>query len=133
MAGIANCSRILTDPEGPYNYTASQALAAFADLSLYTNGEPCPMCAAGIRQAGFRELVYGTRIDTLIERGWGQIRIKSSEVFRQSYDLPRITRLVGQVLANESDPLFSWQYDPSYKCPKGCSRDADATTCTAED
>ncbi len=40
---------------------------------------------------------------------------------------------VGQVLANESDPLFSWQYDPSYKCPKGCSRDADATTCTIKE
>lgn len=43
MAAIANCTAVLTDPSGPYNLTASEALDAFAELSLYTNAESCPM------------------------------------------------------------------------------------------
>lgn len=43
MAAIANCTARLTDPNGPYNLTASKAQAAFTQLSLYTNAESCPM------------------------------------------------------------------------------------------
>ena len=46
IAAIANCTAVMTDPEGPYNYTASQAQAAFKQLSLYTNAESCPMVSA---------------------------------------------------------------------------------------
>lgn len=122
MAAISNCSSILTDPKGPYNLTATEAAAAFADLSLYTNAESCPMCASAIRWAGFREYIYGTSIDRLIEKGWGQIRISSLDIFQQSFDLPYQSRLIAEVLTNETDPYFLWQYDPSYPCPKGCAR-----------
>jgi len=122
MAAITNCSTILTDPKGKYKLTPSQALNAFADLSLYTNAESCPMCASAIRWAGFREYIYRTSIDTLIEKGWGQIRISSIDVVAQSFDLSKPTRLLGEVLANETDPYFLWQFDPSYKCPSGCKR-----------
>lgn len=122
MAAISNCSSVLTDPNGPYRLTATEAAAAFADLSLYTNAESCPMCASAVRWAGFREYIYGTSIDTLIEKGWGQIRIGSVDVFRQSFDLPHQSRLVAEVLTNETDPYFLWQYDPSYPCPTGCER-----------
>lgn len=53
MAAISNCSSILTDPNGPYNLTASEAEDAFSQLSLYTNAESCPMCASAIRWAGY--------------------------------------------------------------------------------
>ncbi|KAI1461024.1 cytosine deaminase [Annulohypoxylon moriforme] len=122
MSAIANCTRILTDPSGPYKLSPSEASAAFSSLSLYTNAESCPMCASAIRWAGFREYVYGTTIDTLIAKGWGQIRIPSVEVFQQSFDLPHSSRLIAGVLTNETDPYFFWQNDPSYPCPKGCSR-----------
>ena len=122
IAVIRNCSEVLTDPEGPYNLSPSEALSAFSQLSLYTNAESCPMCASAIRWAGFKEYIYGTSIDTLIEKGWGQIRISSLEVFRESFDLGSATRLVGEVLTNETDPYFLWQYDPDYACPEGCAR-----------
>ncbi|KAJ5464324.1 guanine deaminase [Penicillium daleae] len=131
IAAIKNCTSILTDPHGKFRMSASEAQDAFADLTLYTNAESCPMCASAIRWAGFREYVYGTSIDTLIQNGWGQIRISSFDVFEASFDLPSHARLMGNVLTNETDPYFLWQYDPSYPCPHGCSRTRDGTSCKA--
>lgn len=122
MAAINNCTKILTDPSGPYGYTPSEAQEAFTQLSLYTNGESCPMCAAAIQWTGFREYIYGTSIDTLIKKGWDQIRIPSYEIFQQAFDQGSTPRIVAEVLTNETDPLFQWQFDPEYKCPKGCGR-----------
>ncbi|KAL1937572.1 hypothetical protein VTO73DRAFT_13067 [Trametes versicolor] len=131
IAAIQNCTAILTDPMGPYNLTGTQAIAAFADLTLYTNAESCPMCASAIRWAGFREYVYGTSIATLIEQGWGQIRIPSTDIIRESADLPNSVRMLGGVLETETDPLFSWQFDPSAPCPQGCARPAEGGSCVA--
>jgi tRNA(Arg) A34 adenosine deaminase TadA len=129
MSAISNCSTILTDANGSYKLTPANAILALADLSIYTNAESCPMCASAIRWAGFREYIYGTSIDTLIEKGWGQIHISSMEVFQQSFDLPHLTRLLAEVLTNETDPYFLWQFDPSQPCPTGCVRTGG--TCTA--
>ncbi|KAK1995102.1 cytidine deaminase-like protein [Colletotrichum falcatum] len=123
MAAINNCSAIFVDPEGPFRMTPAEALAAFADLTLYTNAESCPMCASAIRWAGFREYVYGTSIDALVQKGWGQIRVSSGYIFARSTGLPRQTALVGPVLTNETDVFFGWQYVPDAPCPRGCSRD----------
>ncbi|KAL2415800.1 hypothetical protein ABEF94_004749 [Exophiala dermatitidis] len=131
IAAIKNCSEILTDPSGPYNMTALEAQTAFSSLSLYTNAESCPMCASAIRWAGFKEYIYGTSIETLIAQGWGQIRISSVDVFSQSFDLTYPTRLIGEVLTNETDPYFLWQYNPSYPCPAGCHR-GTAGSCTTD-
>ncbi|KAI1499452.1 cytidine deaminase-like protein [Biscogniauxia marginata] len=122
ISAINNCSNILKDLEGPHALSPSDAAAALTELSIYTNAESCPMCASAIRYAGFKEYIYGTSIDKLVERGWSQIHISSLEVFRQSFDLPHPSRLINDVLANETDPYFSWQYDSTYPCPKGCSR-----------
>ncbi|CAJ2510689.1 Uu.00g063140.m01.CDS01 [Anthostomella pinea] len=130
MAAISNCSSILADPNGPYSLSPSEALAAFTDLSLYTNAESCPMCASAIRWAGFKEYVYGSSIDKLVEKGWAQIHVWSLEIFQQSLDLPNPGHLIGGVLTNETDPYFSWQFDAAYPCPKGCSR-VDGS-CTAQ-
>ncbi|EXJ90444.1 hypothetical protein A1O1_03546 [Capronia coronata CBS 617.96] len=131
IAAIKNCSEVLTDPSGPYNMTPSEAQQAFTSLSLYTNAESCPMCASAIRWAGFKEYIYGTSIETLIAQGWGQIRVSSVDVFSQSFDLTYPTRLIGELLTNETDPYFLWQYNPSYPCPSGCHRGSSGS-CTAE-
>lgn len=126
MVAINNCTKILTDPQGEYRLSAAEVSEIWPTLSLYTNAESCPMCASAIRWAGFREYIYGTSINTLIDKGWGQIRISSVDVFRQSFDLPNAGRLIADVLSNETDPYFSWQFDPESPCPDGCSR-ADGT------
>lgn len=43
MAAIENCTAVLTDPEGRFKLSTTEAQAAFADLTLYTNAESCPM------------------------------------------------------------------------------------------
>lgn len=107
-------------------------------------------CASAIRWGGFKEYIFGTTIEYLIERGefplihtrarvqvlkkvagWGQIRISSYDVFEKSFELSPATRMLGEVLTNATDPLFSWQYDMSYPCPSGCSRNAAGTSCAA--
>ena len=82
-------------------------------------------CASAIRWSGFAEYIYATSIDTLFEKGWGQISISSKEVFEESLKLPGKTFLVADVLVNETDSLFSWQYDESYPCPAGCAREGE--------
>ncbi|KAE8150451.1 cytidine deaminase-like protein [Aspergillus avenaceus] len=131
IAAIQNCTDILTDPQGRFRLTPLKALNAFADLTLYTNAESCPMCASAIRWAGFKEYVYGTSIDTLVRNGWGQIRISSHEVFQASSDLSSSTRLIGGVLASETNPFFLWQFNSSYPCPGGCSRSEATGRCRA--
>ncbi|KID98029.1 guanine deaminase, partial [Metarhizium majus ARSEF 297] len=130
VAAISNCSKILTDPNGKYKLTAQESIAAFAELSLYTNAESCTMCASALEWAGFKEYIYGTSIDTLTKHGWTQIQIPSVEVLRQSFDLQTNTRLIPGILANETDPYFLWQYNPAEKCPKNCVR--SNATCTAQ-
>ncbi|KIJ43138.1 hypothetical protein M422DRAFT_60332 [Sphaerobolus stellatus SS14] len=131
IAAIQNCSAILTDPLGPYKLTGSKAIDAFSQLSLYTNAESCPMCASAIRWSSFREYIYGTSIETLVKQGWAQIRVSSLEIFRQSLDVQPQTRLLGQVLTNETDPFFFWQFNPDFPCPEGCKRSESGSTCEA--
>ena len=129
IAGIANCTAVLTDPEGPYALQPSELAAAWKQLTLYTTGEPCPMCATAIRWARFKECVYATSIDRLIELGWEQLRISSREVFDRSGLLGTETALIGGVLANETDALFGWQAIEDGKCPSGCERPAAGGVC----
>lgn len=92
-------------------------------------GLTAAQCASAIRWSGFAECIFGTSIETLVEKGWGQISISSDEVFEESMKLPGMTRLIPGVLANETDPYFSWQFNEAYPCPKGCGRTQDGKTC----
>lgn len=84
ISGINNCSKILTSPSGPYALTPAEALKAFRSLTLYTNAEPCPMCASAIRWSGFKECIFGTSITTLISKGWSQIDLSAEQVFEEA-------------------------------------------------
>ena len=61
--------------------------------------------------------------------GWGQIGIGSVEVFERSEGLRDNTGkgsgshyLLGDVLANETDTYFGWQFNEDSLCPDGCGR-----------
>ncbi|OAL05333.1 cytidine deaminase-like protein [Phaeosphaeriaceae sp. SRC1lsM3a] len=105
------------------NMTPTEIFAAWADLSIYTNAESCPMCASAIRWSGFKEYIYSTTIQHNYNAGWGVITMSSYDVFQQTRQLPGYqTVMLGQILTNETDPLFSWQYNEDYPCPNGCER-----------
>ena len=92
--------------------TATEIFAAWGELSIYTNAESCPMCASAIRWSGFKEYIYGTTIQHNYNVGWGVMTLSSYDVFQQSRQLPGFqTSMLGQILTNETDPLFSWQYN----------------------
>ncbi|KAH8683148.1 cytidine deaminase-like protein [Tricladium varicosporioides] len=129
ISGINNCSAVLSDPNGEYKLSPLEISKAWRFLSLYTNAEPCPMCASAIRWSGFAECIYGTSIDALVEKGWNQISLTSEDVFEESTGLPSKTRLIGGMLSNETDPYFSWQFDGTYPCPSGCSRNDNGKKC----
>lgn len=102
-----------------------QALKAFSQLSLYTNGEPCPMCATAIAWCSFTSITYGTSIETLAQLGWSHIGISSSQILESAAEagVAKTTRLVKGVLANETDPFYGWQFRAEGKCPMGCARE----------
>jgi tRNA(Arg) A34 adenosine deaminase TadA len=126
------------------NMTPTEIFAAWGELSIClfptspvatsltlfkdTNAESCPMCASAIRWSGFKDYIYGTTIQHNYNAGWGVITLSSYDVFQQTRQLPGYqTVMLGQILTNETDPLFSWQYDESYPCPNGCVKKLSAT------
>ncbi|KAJ7548425.1 hypothetical protein O6H91_07G011500 [Diphasiastrum complanatum] len=97
----------------------------FKNLSLYSTAEPCPMCMSALRWAGVREVIFATTTPRLSEFGWGMIEIRAEEVNAKSVNVrDPVPYLLGEILTNETDQFFTWQFDKSGKCPAGCARDA---------
>lgn len=67
MHGEITAIRHCTDVLRKRGLSVQETLAAWKEFSLYTNGEPCPMCASAIRWAGFKEVIYGSSIRTIAE------------------------------------------------------------------
>ncbi|KAM0706455.1 hypothetical protein Q7P35_005782 [Cladosporium inversicolor] len=129
IAAINNCTSLLRDPNGPYKLSPEETSEAWKQLSLYTTAEACPMCASAIRWAGFKEYVYATSSETLIEAGWPQMSINSRELFQRSGMVEPSTAILTDVLRSETDGLFDWQFDSRAPCPAGCSRNAVGDAC----
>lgn len=100
-------------------------VASHSRQSIFTANPS--QCASAIRQASFLEAIYSTSISTLIEKGFRQITIRSADVFAASGGLDSETSLIPDVLHEESDAFFSWQYAGG-KCPDGCAREGSAGT-----
>lgn len=123
IAAINNCTSLLTDPRGEWRLNGEEARASFHRFSLYTTAEPCPMCAAAIRWAGFKETLVGTSSAGLTRLGWPQMQISTAEVFDRSEHLDPKTLLFENLLSNETDTLFQWQFSERNQCPPECHRD----------
>ena len=101
ITAIRHCTDILRER----GWSAQKILQSWKDFSLYTNGEPCPMCASAIRWAGFKEVIYGSGIKTIAESesdaepgtradlvdGRNQIYIPSTMIWEKSYSLGHAT------------------------------------------
>jgi hypothetical protein len=78
------------------------------------------MCASAIRWAGFRELVFGSRTQSLKTFNWHLMTLSAEGLFEYASELPTRTAILGGILANETDPYFAWQYSKGSECPPGC-------------
>ncbi|GAA5990419.1 hypothetical protein JCM10908_007362 [Rhodotorula pacifica] len=118
ISGLHRCTEVLTER----GLSPQEILAAWRDFTMYTTGEPCPMCASALRWAGMGEVVWATSIETIIKGGRNQIYLPSSLIVSASYSLPHQTHWFGSVLANETDPHFFHQFNESAACPDACTR-----------
>jgi tRNA(adenine34) deaminase len=71
--------------------------------TIYTTGEPCPMCATACVWTGISEIVYGASIKDLMTVNQSQIDISCEEVIAKSFRNIRVTR---GVLREECLSLF---------------------------
>ncbi|MCT8974777.1 nucleoside deaminase [Microbaculum marinisediminis] len=82
---------------------AEHGAEAMHGATLYTTGEPCPMCMGAIVWCGFGRVVYGVSIDWLSTR-MHQIMVPSAEIAAQAPF--RTIEITGGVLLDETKALF---------------------------
>ncbi|MBV2156543.1 nucleoside deaminase [Kitasatospora sp. SUK 42] len=78
----------------------------WADATLYTTAEPCPMCMSACAWAGIGQVVWGTSIEGLRRTGLDQIDLAATAVAEASKSFYTPKLLLGGVLADETDALF---------------------------
>ncbi len=113
IAKARNTVRTDSDPSAHAEINAIRRLTAAINhpvlegYSLYTTGEPCPMCAAACVWAGVSEIVFGASIADLMAAGVSQIEISCQEVIDKGF---RNIKVTGGVLSEECLQLFrQWQ------------------------
>lgn len=76
----------------------------WADMVLYTTGEPCSMCMSALVWAGIGGVVFASSIQGILGAGIGQINITAKQVADASPFYSGL--LLGGVLAAETDKMF---------------------------
>ncbi|MEH2215380.1 nucleoside deaminase [Nostoc sp.] len=109
VAVAHNTVRRDNDPSAHAEINAIRSLTAklknpsLEGYSIYTTGEPCPMCATACVWSGLSEIVYGASIQDLISVNQSQINISCEEVIDNSFRKIKVTK---GVLKNECLELF---------------------------
>lgn len=85
--------------------TAQLKSFSLEGYTIYTTGEPCPMCAAACVWTGIAEIVYGASIEDLIQANQGQIQISCDEIIAKSFRNIKVTK---GVLKQECLNLFQY-------------------------
>jgi len=83
--------------------TAKIQSTSLEGYTLYTTGEPCPMCATACVWAGISEIVFGASIGDLIAANQSQIDIDCEEVIERGFRKIKVTK---GVLKDECLQLF---------------------------
>ena len=86
------------------NYVSKYGNKNWADIVLYTTGEPCPMCMSGLIWSGISGVVYGSSAATIKKSGIDIFTFSAKEM-NQSSSFSQ-TQLMGGVLEAECDALF---------------------------
>jgi len=73
------------------------------DATIYTSGEPCPMCMGAIAYCRIARVVYGASIEEL-SKVLGQIKVSSTEIAAKT--MFAAIEVTGGVLAEDALKLF---------------------------
>ncbi|MEH1817013.1 MAG: nucleoside deaminase, partial [Nostoc sp.] len=98
VAVAHNTVRRDKDPSAHAEINAIRSLTAklknpsLEGYSIYTTGEPCPMCATACVWSGLSEIVYGASIQDLISVNQSQINISCEEVIDKSFRKIKVTK-----------------------------------------
>ncbi len=84
--------------------TAKLKNPSLEGYSIYTTGEPCPMCATACVWTGISEIIYGASIQDLIMIKQSQIDLACEEIIAKSSRNIKVTK---GVLKNECLELFN--------------------------
>ncbi|OUL23584.1 nucleoside deaminase [Nostoc sp. 106C] len=104
-----NTVRRDNDPSAHAEINVTRSLTAklknpsLEGYSIYTTGEPCPMCATACIWTGISEIVYGASIQDLISVNQSQINISCEEVIAKSFRNIKVTK---GILKTECLKLF---------------------------
>lgn len=129
ITALLSCAQIFQDK---YGSPQGRNYSLWNHLTLYTTGEPCPMCAGAIHWQRLRELVWSVPIRYMSQNGRQQIRLPSLVVHEVSEDLQYdiVTEeldfpidVIRQVAFDDIAVYFAWQYNINKPCPAGCHRD----------
>ena len=86
------------------HFVADHPADGLKGATIYTTGEPCPMCMSAILWCGFGRVVYAASIEEL-EKRIGQIMVTSREIARAA-PFAEID-ITGGVIAGEALALFA--------------------------
>ncbi|HYW18683.1 MAG TPA: nucleoside deaminase [Nodularia sp. (in: cyanobacteria)] len=84
--------------------TAKLKTPSLEGYSIYTTGEPCPMCATACVWTGISEIVYGASIADLISINQAQIDISCEQIIAKSFRKMKVTK---GILRKECLELFA--------------------------
>ncbi|MBW4498620.1 MAG: nucleoside deaminase [Scytonema hyalinum WJT4-NPBG1] len=85
------------------NLTAQLQNPSLEGYTIYTTGEPCPMCATACVWTGISEIIYGASIEDLVSVNQSQINISCEEIIAKSFRKIKVQR---GVLRQECLKLF---------------------------
>lgn len=86
------------------DYVRRHGNTGWADMVLYTTGEPCSMCMSALVWAGIGGVVFASSIQGILAAGIGQINITAKQVAEASPFYSGL--LLGGVLEAETDKMF---------------------------
>jgi tRNA(adenine34) deaminase len=98
VAAAYNTVRQDSDPSAHAEINAIRQLTvklksySLEGYTIYTTGEPCPMCATACVWSGMSEIVYGASIQDLISVNQSQIDISCEEIIAKSFRKIKVTK-----------------------------------------
>lgn len=89
------------------DYVAKYGNQDWGRVTLYTTGEPCPMCMSALIWANVTHVVWASSVAHIRQSGIAQLDLTAQQVAVSAASFYQPQTLIGGVLAHETDQLFS--------------------------